>query len=34
VIEIAVYVEKEGITAPTEEKTEVADSCHEGFVFD
>ena len=34
VIEIAVHVEKERIAAPTEEKTEVADLCHQGFLSD
>src|SRR5262249_45884336 len=33
-IEIAVYVEKERIAAPTEEKMEVADLCHQGFLSD
>src|SRR5713101_2778265 len=34
VIEVAVHVEKERIAAPTEEKTEVADLCHQGFLSD
>src|SRR5262249_22619812 len=33
-IEIAVYVEEERITAPTEEKMEVADLRHQGFLSD
>ena len=34
VIEIAVYIEKERIAAPTEEKTEIADLRHQGFLSD
>src|SRR5215831_12567332 len=34
VIEIAVYVEKEGIAAPTEEETPVAGSRHQSFLPD
>src|SRR5437870_2571205 len=34
VIKIAVHVEKEGIAAPTEKESEIADLCHQGFLSD